>query len=192
VRNNSRGFTPVLLILILALVAVVGYFGYKNYRSTIQPIAQPTASVNQPITGKSTLNWKTYINSTSTSNYSLKYPPTWQVSENKILGSGEISDTKWNLSTNNDIPNIRIVVYKSDSSFVKSIASGGTQTVISGETAIKNITKGNTTVVDYRVTNAHTNNTYFIDLEVGSNQDLNQYEPLLNQILSTFQFLYLQ
>jgi len=133
-----------------------------------------------------TADWKTYTNTVS--DYTLKYPPAFNIIEsNQLLGNGEISDTKWNFSTTNDIPNVRIVVYKSDSNFAKSITPGEIQAVVGGKTATKTTTEGKTFTISYLVTNS--TNTYLITLEVASKQESSQYETLFNQVLSTFKFL---
>jgi hypothetical protein len=99
VRNNSKGFAPILIILVIVAVVIVGYFVYRNYRSTTQPIIQPTASVVTLATPvqvtqstsptpsdatNSTANWKTYINSQY--KFSFKYPNTYTTEMTNYTG----------------------------------------------------------------------------------------------------------
>lgn len=192
-KNNSNiiiGILVFILGIIVGLVidrtAVLSTIRIPYIGATPTPtiVPTPTADSSRAVPR----DWKTYTNSASF--YTLKYPTTWRVIEREqllVAGPFIVSDTEWNLSTANEIPNINIIVYKSDSDFAKSIASGGTKVVVGGKTAIKNTTEEPTFTISYVFTNSAY--TYFISLETESNQESSQYEPLFDQILSTFTFL---
>jgi len=177
--------TPLLFVLLIISFGVIGFFVHQNWQLT-QQISQaqptPTPLVTQSPTPDPTVNWKTYTNINT--GYSLKYPSTWHVTENpKPLGVGEVSDTKWNLSDTNDLPNVQILVFTSNSNYVKSITpSGGTTTVIDGVSAIKYTSEAQTFGISYQV--AHGMNRYFINLELSSSQDESRYDVCLADGLS--------
>jgi len=46
VRNNSKGFTPILIILVIGILGVIGYFAYKDYSARYQISAVPSLSLS--------------------------------------------------------------------------------------------------------------------------------------------------
>src|SRR3972149_9965870 len=119
------GFVLIMLSLFLIiLVGIIAFLGYQNWMlqkqiNSLQVVPSPTPIANLS-RDEVIRDWKTYTNSIS--GYSLKYLPTLKLVEStQLLGNDEISDTKWNFTSTNNIPKMGIIVYKTDSNFVKSI-----------------------------------------------------------------------
>jgi len=98
-KNNSKGFAPLIILVIVAVLITAAYFlgnrnGMKNIVSIGSPL--PVSSSSPVATDDLTAGWKTY----TYKNFSLKYPSGWSVN----TGSGavyfvELSDKSDSVNT---------------------------------------------------------------------------------------------
>lgn len=68
-NKNSRGITPILIVVILGIIGIVSYLVVTQ--SIIQTPSTSTAEPAQELPA----DWKTYTNEKD--KYMLKYPPSW-------------------------------------------------------------------------------------------------------------------
>lgn len=78
-KKNSKGFIEILII-ILASVILVGLLAFKSTNITKAP-----TSVSPTSTPESTANWKTYRNEKL--GFEFKYPNSWFVTEENVLST---------------------------------------------------------------------------------------------------------
>lgn len=83
-RDNSKGFSAIILLLLIIIIGVIGYFGYLNRNLISNTIA--------------TSSWKTYANNT----YGLmfKYPKGWRF-EQEDLANLKSPNVTWGANISN-------------------------------------------------------------------------------------------
>lgn len=100
-RSNSKGFTPILVVLVLALVTTVGYFAYKAYKPIIQPISQPIAFPT-PFSGVVSEKDKVIYRSEDNCNYSIEISNSWKKESG---GQGGLTFTRFIIGSMSDVSN---------------------------------------------------------------------------------------
>lgn len=90
-NKNSRGLTPILIVVILGIIGIIGYLVLKAAAPSPSPSTAPAAS-QEPNGNLADLprdevlrGWKTYTNLQD--EYSLKYPEFYEIEELGIFGS---------------------------------------------------------------------------------------------------------
>ena len=103
VKNNSRGFTPILILAVVVVILGACYFLASQNKFFTQRLSTPLFLLASPTPGLSngstnsatTTGWKIIISQKL--NYSIEVPKEWEVLHNE---SGEEFNPMFNLMTN--------------------------------------------------------------------------------------------
>lgn len=210
---RQKGFVLLPVIIIIALLGVVGYLVYKNTQiqkisgNSTSPSIVPTANLPKPSpTPDLTTNWKNITNRTA--GLSVQYPPTMTAKQSDNYISLDLQTIKPDTSgkgaggSNLGYSPLYIQISRKpewDSGDIGTIAKDELKQagVLFDITNIK--------ILDGTINNTPTkyfslgctgyctdiflkqnNQTVFIEILYGSKDELQIYESLANQILSTF------
>lgn len=192
-RTLAYGF---VIVSIGVSIAIGGYLLGAN-KTKPQPVAQTSVTPSTSPTPDPTANWKTYINESY--GFEIKYPNDWIV-QDKLRQKPEKAASNNNLElSNSSLPESpKFILFINplgfglpipDKVYELSPAKDGKLEIINRQ-EIAPIKEGMTNIDGHTIINSKTfeidNNSYLFTFDfVQGGKD---YEPILNQILSTFKF----
>ncbi len=209
----KKGFAQIIIVAVIALViGAVAVFGYQKYiqKPTLAPTQSPSNSdkiTNQnspsPATSEETANWKTYASTKY--GYLIKYPKDWNI---QSPGGGQFGDECKSADVNSEIIELASKDHKSCGFLGDYIPSDHVEIIIrtlstpySEIPGSEKITFAGQTATKYKftkdsegpaptatiITFGRNNMSYSIYVQQpGIGID---YDPFLDQILSTFRFI---
>ena len=200
----QRGFAPILIVLLIGIALVVAggayYFGldhgFEKSVSQTPQITSPTPIVSESTSSADTANWKTYTNNQY--KYYIKYPSNWLTanSDGDFYNDEYFSDPGIDKNLHQRIT-IRVIKYvgpkwKNSKEYFDEIYQNSTKLTILGLPAAKEIVNGGKPNSEtYYSTNIYIymdNLVYVLSNSSTEKATVDKYEPIFDQILSTFKF----
>jgi len=197
VKLSSAKLIAFMFTLIVLMLGTIAYLLYQNNQLKSQ-ISSAQSTPTPTVIPDPTVNWKTYTNDKA--GYEIRYPMNWFITDDSISNVKSPFPEKGTVvinfySTNKSITNLDTLLNSVLSDF-KSMEGDPAFTAYESKT--------NTTVADYPAlkingngyggkylsylivapsakTNAHISIVY-------QEGDLENFQPIINQILSTFKF----